>query len=331
MNVAIVTGATGQSGSYLCELLLEKEYHVRCLVRRSTYPIQASNLKPYLDEVSLYEGDVLDQSSIFSILSDCGQFERIEVYNLAGQSNVGTSHNCPKFTFEVNTLSILNILETVRQLGIQNKCRIFQASSSEIFANTESTLPSPQTVCTMRGYRNIYGLSKITADSLVSYYRKTYGMYVCSGILYNHESPRRPDIYVTQKIIKGLQSGKCFQVGNLESKRDWGHAKDYVKAMWMIIQQPHPQDYIIATGITHSVREFIEIAAEKMNKKIEWSGEGTNEVGSIDGKIMIEVSSEFYRPDNGTLLVGNDDPIRKLGWTREYDIYSLIEEMLHPQ
>ena len=153
-------------------------------------------------------------------------------------------------------------------------------------------------------------------------------MYVCSGILYNHESPRRPDIYVTQKIIKGLQSGKCFQVGNLESKRDWGHAKDYVKAMWMIIQQPHPQDYIIATGTTYSVREFIEIAAEKMNKRIEWSGEGTDEVGRIDGEVMIEVSPEFYRPDNGTLLVGNNDPIIKLGWTREYDIHSLIEEML---
>ena len=131
-----------------------------------------------------------------------------------------------------------------------------------------------------------------------------------------------------QKIIKGLQSGKCFQVGNLESKRDWGHAKDYVKAMWMIIQQPHPQDYIIATGTTYSVREFIEIAAEKMNKRIEWSGEGTDEVGRIDGEVMIEVSSEFYRPDNGTLLVGNNDPIRKLGWTREYDIHSLIEDML---
>jgi GDPmannose 4,6-dehydratase len=298
MYTAVVTGARGQDGSYLCELLEEKGYHV-----------------------VKFTGDVRDYDEMYETIK---KSTPDEIYNLAAKIH----HGSPKDTLHVNTSGILNIMEAVKNLGIESKCKIFQASSSEIFANTESTWPSPQTVCTMRGYRNIYGLSKITADSLVSYYRKTYGMYVCSGILYNHESPRRPDIYVTQKIIKGLQSGKCFQVGNLESKRDWGHAKDYVKAMWMIIQQPHPQDYIIATGTTYSVREFIEIAAEKMNKRIEWSGEGTDEVGRIGGEVMIEVSPEFYRPDNGTLLVGNNDPIRKLGWTREYDIHSLIEEML---
>lgn len=298
MYTAVVTGARGQDGSYLCELLEEKGYHVVKFI-----------------------GDVREYDEMYETIKKSNPDE---IYNLAAKIH----HGSPKDTLHVNTSGILNIMEAVKNLGIESKCKIFQASSSEIFANTESTWPSPQTVCTMRGYRNIYGLSKITADSLVSYYRNTYGMYVCSGILYNHESPRRPDIYVTQKIIKGLQSGKCFQVGNLESKRDWGHAKDYVKAMWMIIQQPHPQDYIIATGTTYSVREFIEIAAEKMNKRIEWSGEGTDEVGRIDGEVMIEVSSEFYRPDNGTLLVGNNDPIRKLGWTREYDIHSLIEDML---
>ena len=298
MYTAVVTGARGQDGSYLCELLEEKGYHV-----------------------VKFTGDVREYDEMYETIK---KSTPDEIYNLAAKIH----HGSPKDTLHVNTSGILNIMEAVKNLGIESKCKIFQASSSEIFANTESTWPSPQTVCTMRGYRNIYGLSKITADSLVSYYRKTHGMYVCSGILYNHESPRRPDIYVTQKIIKGLQSGKCFQVGNLESKRDWGHAKDYVKAMWMIIQQPHPQDYIIATGTTYSVREFIEIAAEKMNKRIEWSGEGTDEVGRIDGEVMIEVSSEFYRPDNGTLLVGNNDPIRKLGWTREYDIHSLIEDML---
>jgi len=277
MYTAVVTGARGQDGSYLCELLEEKGYHV-----------------------VKFTGDVREYDEMYETIKKSNPDE---IYNLAAKIH----HGSPKDTLHVNTSGILNIMEAVKNLGIESKCKIFQASSSEIFANTESTWPSPQTVCTMRGYRNIYGLSKITADSLVSYYRKTYGMYVCSGILYNHESPRRPDIYVTQKIIKGLQSGKCFQVGNLESKRDWGHAKDYVKAMWMIIQQPHPQDYIIATGTTYSVREFIEIAAEKMNKRIEWSGEGTDEVGRIDGEVMIEVSSE---------------------WTREYDIHSLIEDML---
>jgi GDPmannose 4,6-dehydratase len=298
MYTVVVTGARGQDGSYLCELLEEKGYHV-----------------------VKFTGDVRDYDEMYETIK---KSTPDEIYNLAAKIH----HGSPKDTLHVNTSGILNIMEAVKNLGIESKCKIFQASSSEIFANTESTWPSPQTVCTMRGYRNIYGLSKITADSLVSYYRKTYGMYVCSGILYNHESPRRPDIYVTQKIIKGLQSGKCFQVGNLESKRDWGHAKDYVKAMWMIIQQPHPQDYIIATGTTYSVREFIEIAAEKMNKRIEWSGEGTDEVGRIDGEVMIEVSPEFYRPENGTLLVGDTTNLKNLGWTMDYDIHSLIEDML---
>ena len=182
----------------------------------------------------------------------------------------------------------------------------------------------------MRGPRGIYGISKESADSLVKYYRDKEEIFVCSGILYNHESPRRPGTYVTQKIIQGLQSGECFQIGNLESRRDWGHAKDYVKAMWLMLQQPWAMDFIIASGKTYSVREFIEIAAKKMNKKIEWSGEGVNEVGIIDGESMVKVSEEFYQSNNNILLVGNNDAIEKLGWTREYDIDSLIEEMIHP-
>jgi GDPmannose 4,6-dehydratase len=182
----------------------------------------------------------------------------------------------------------------------------------------------------MRGPRGIYGISKESADSLVKHYRENEGIFVCSGILYNHESPRRPGIYVTQKIIRGLQSGECFQIGNLESRRDWGHAKDYVKAMWLMLQQQWAMDFIIASGKTYSVREFIEITVKKMNKTIEWSEEGVNEVGVIDGKTVVKVSCEFYQPNNNTLLVGDSDPIEKLGWTREYDIESLIEEMLSP-
>jgi GDPmannose 4,6-dehydratase len=298
MYAAIVTGARGQDGSYLCELLEEKGYRV-----------------------VKFEGDVRNYDEIYETIKQCIDFEKLEVYNLAAKIH----DNSPPDTFQVNTMGILNIMESVKNLNLKSMCRIFQASSSEIFANTDC----PQTVCTMRGYRNIYGLSKITADSLVSYYRNTYGLYVCSGILYNHESPRRPDTYVTQKIIKGLQSGECFQIGNLESRRDWGHAKDYVKAMWMIIQQSHPQEYIIATGKTHSVREFIEIAAKKMNKKIEWFGEGIDEIGKIDDEDIIRVSKEFYRPDNQTILVGKTNDLEKLGWTREYDIDTLIEDMVN--
>ena len=299
MYTAIVTGASGQDGSYLCELLQEKGYH---LIK--------------------FQGDVRNYDEVYDTIKTCMDFERIEVYNLAAKIH-GYS---PIDTFQVNTLGILNIMEAVKNTGMKSKYRIFQASSSEIFADHWET---PQCEYTARVPQNIYGISKTTADTLVDHYRKKESLYVCSGILYNHESPRRPDTYVTQKIIKGLQSGECFQIGNLESRRDWGHAKDYVKAMWMIIQQSHPQEYIIETGKTYSVREFIEIAAKKMNKKIEWFGEGIDEIGKIDDEVIIRVSKEFYRPDNQTILVGKTNDLEKLGWTREYDIDTLIEDMVN--
>ena len=307
MYAGIVTGAKGQDGSYLCELLEEKGYRVVKFI-----------------------GDITNYHEIYESIKQCVDFEKIEVYNLAAKIH----YDSPPKTFHVNTTGILNIIEAVKSIGIQSKCRIFQASSSEIFANTKSTWSTPQTIHTMRGPRGIYGISKESADSLVKYYRDKEEIFVCSGILYNHESPRRPGTYVTQKIIKGLQSGECFQIGNLESRRDWGHAKDYVKAMWLLLQQEPTQtghrlrDIIIATGKTYSVREFIEIVVKKLNKTIEWSGEGTNEVGSIDDKVVIQVSQEFYRSDNETLLVGHNQSIEEIGWTREYDISSLIEDML---
>lgn len=303
MYAGIVTGPNGQDGSYMCELLQKKGYH---LVK--------------------FQGDVRNYDEVYDTIKTCMEFERIEVYNLAAKI-----HGCSHIdTFQVNTLGILNIMEAVKNTGMKSKCRIFQASSSEIFANTKSTWSTPQTIHTIRGPRGIYGITKTTADTLVDHYRKKESLYVCSGILYNHESPRRPDTYVTQKIVKGLQSGECFQIGNLESRRDWGHAKDYVNAMWLLLQQPWAMDFIIASGKTYSVREFIEIVVKKLNKTIEWSGEGTNEVGSIDGKVAIQVSEEFYQSNNNILLAGNNDAIEKIGWTREYDIDSLIEEMIHP-
>jgi GDPmannose 4,6-dehydratase len=300
MYVSIVTGANGQDGSYLCELLEEKGYHV---------------LK--------FSGDVIKYSDVYENIEKCIDYERIEIYNLAAKIHDISQTD----TFQVNTMGILNIMEAVKNLGIQSKCRIFQASSSEIFANHWET---PQTEYSMRVPGNIYGISKVSADSMVKYYRENHDLHVCSGILYNHESPRRKGIYVTQKIIKGLQSGECFQIGNLESRRDWGHAKDYVKAMWLMLQQSNPNDFIIATGKTYSVREFIEIVVGKMNKTITWLGEGKNEVGIVDDKVVVEVSEKFYRSDNKTLLVGKPGRIEKLGWVREYDIDSLIEEMLNP-
>ena len=300
MKTVIVTGASGQDGSYLCEFLDEKGY-----------------------QVVKFRGDITNYHEIYETIKQCNPDE---IYNLAAKIHYDSHIK----TFHVNTMGIINIIEAVKSFGTQSKCKIFQASSSEIFANTKSTWSTPQTIHTMRGPRGIYGISKESADSLVRHYRETEGIFVCSGILYNHESPRRPVTYVTQKIIRGLQSGKCFQIGNLESRRDWGHAKDYVKAMWLMLQQKWAMDFIIASGKTYSVREFIELAVKKMNKTIEWSGEGVNEVGIIDGETAVKVSCEFYQPNNNVLLAGNNDPIEKLGWTREYDIESLIEEMLSP-
>jgi len=300
MKTVVVTGASGQDGSYLCEFLEEKGYRV-----------------------VKFRGNIINYDEIHETIE---QSNPDEIYNLAAKIH----YDSPIKTFHVNTMGIINIIEAVKSIGTQSKCKIFQASSSEIFANTKSTWSTPQTTYTMRGPRGIYGVSKESADSLVKYYREKEGIFVCSGILYNHESPRRPGTYVTQKIIQGLQSGKCFQIGNLESRRDWGHAKDYVKAMWLMLQQKWAMDFIIASGKTHSVREFIEITVKKMDKMIEWSGEGVNEVGIIDGETVVKVSREFYQPNNNILLVGNNEPIEKLGWTREYDIESLIEEMLSP-
>lgn len=300
MHAAIVTGPNGQDGSYMCELLREKGYH---LIK--------------------FQGDVRNYDEVYDIIQSCTDFECTEVYNLAAKVHVSS----PTDTFQVNTMGILNIMEAVKNTGKKSRYKIFQASSSEIFANHWET---PQTEYSMRVPGNMYGISKVSADSLVRYYRENHNLHVCSGILYNHESPRRTGIYVTQKIIKGLQSGECFQIGNLESRRDWGHAKDYVKAMWLMLQQSNPSDFIIATGKTHSVRDFIEIVVGKMNKTIKWLGQGKNEIGKIDDKVVVEVSEKFYRSDNKTLLVGDPRRIENLGWIREYDIDSLIEEMLHP-
>ena len=298
MYAAIVTGASGQDGTYMCELLSEKGYHVKCLV-----------------------GDICNYHNIHRLLIECMCYERVEIYNLAAKIHISSQTD----TLRVNTLGILNILEAVKENDTQGKCRIFQASSSEMFGNTREVPQNENTVCNPR---SMYGISKMTGHWLAKNYRENHKLYVSSGILYNHESPRRSDIYVTQKIVKGLTSGTCFSIGNLESRRDWGHAKDYVEAMWLTLQQERPDDYIIATGKTYSVREFIEMTVSKLNKTIEWSGEGASEVGIINDEIAVRVSEEFYRPDNNNLLVGDVSKIEGIGWKRNYDIQDLIENML---
>lgn len=301
MKVAIVTGASGQDGTYLCDFLITKGYQV----------------KPYI-------GDVVDFSNVKKTIADCVHYDQIEIYNLAAKIHEGG----PVLTFEVNSMGILNILESVKQLNISHKCKVFHASSSEIFGHIHEY---PQTEETSFHPRTIYGVSKVAGQLITKQYRESLGMYICTGILYNHESPRRSEIYVTQKIIKGLQSDECLYLGNLNSVRDWGHAKDYVRAMWLMLQRDTPDDYIISTGKTHSIREFVETTLRFLGKTIHWEGKDENEVGIVDDKVVIRVSKQFYRPDAGNILVGNPSKLEAIGWSREYDLESIIKEMLFPQ
>lgn len=298
MRVAIITGSSGQDGHYLHAFLKDKGYHVQCFPRDGHF-------ESYIRNVSWYN--------------------RIEVYNLAAQSHVGQSHMYPKRTFEVNTTGILAILEAIKNLGLVSKCRVFQASSSEMFGRVDA---SPQDETTPFNPVNMYGVSKLAAHLIVKHFRDVHGVFACSGIMFNHESPRRGNAFVTQKIIQGLKAGTCITLGNLEAKRDWGHAKDYVEAMWLMLQQRHPSDYVVATGTSHSVRDFIHTAVEKLGKRIIWDAVG--QVGTIDGRVAVKVSPEFFRSQDTHVLIGDPTKMESLGWKRTYDIHSLIEEMLFP-
>jgi GDPmannose 4,6-dehydratase len=329
-KAAIITGATGQDGSYLCELLLEKGYDVKCLVRRSTYDIETGNLKSKLDSIQLYEGDVLDQPIVHKMIQDCEEYDRVEIYNLAAQSHVHTSFKCPSYTFETNTFGIMNILESVRQTKDHTKYRIYQASTSEMFGKVRET---PQSEETPFYPRSVYGVSKVAAHWLVKNYRESYGMYACSGILFNHESPRRGSDFVTKKITEGLKhifkgEKEFLELGNLNAARDWGHAKDYVEAMWLMLQQEEADEYVVATGETHTVREFVEMCIKELGKEIRWEGEAENEIGIVDGKTIIKVSPKFYRPCEVDALIGNASKIKNIGWTQKNTIHDLIKDMM---
>ena len=329
-KASIITGATGQDGSYLCELLLEKGYDVKCLVRRSTYDIETGNLKPVLNRIQLYEGDILDQPVVHKIINDCGEYDRIEIYNLAAQSHVHTSFRCPSYTFETNTTGILNILESVRQSSDPSKYRVYQASTSEMFGKVRET---PQTEETPFYPRSVYGVSKLAAHWLVKNYRESYGMYACSGILFNHESPRRGADFVTKKITDGVKQivkgeREFLELGNLNAARDWGHAKDYVEAMWLMLQQEEADDYVVATGETHSVRQFVEMCFKEVGKEITWEGAAEKEVGLVDGKVVIKVSPKFYRPCEVDALIGNASKIKNIGWVQKNTVHDLIKDMM---
>jgi GDPmannose 4,6-dehydratase len=329
-HVAIITGATGQDGSYLSELLLEKGYDVFCMIRRSTYPIQSSNLTALTlgnPKLRLFDADITDQSSVMRVFNEAQDFDRIEVYNLAAQSHVAVSFECPGLTVEANTLGTLNLLESIRQSNLFHKVLFYQASTSEMFGKVQEI---PQTEKTPFYPRSPYGVSKVAAHWMVVNYRETYGLFACCGILFNHESPRRGANFVTQKIVKALSgSNPRLYIGNLDTRRDWGHAKDYVKAMWLMLQQETPDDYVVSTGEQHSVREFIEKVCEIRGIKLKWLGKGLDEVG-VDcesGSTIVSVSEKFYRPCEVDTLLGDCAKMKSIGWKPEFNFEGLVKNM----
>jgi GDPmannose 4,6-dehydratase len=329
-HVAIVSGATGQDGSYLSELLLEKGYDVFCMIRRSTYPIQSSNLTTLTLEnpkLRLFDADITDQSSVMRVFNEAKDFDRIEVYNLAAQSHVAISFECPGLTVETNIIGTLNLLESIRQSNLFHKVRFYQASTSEMFGKVQEV---PQTEKTPFYPRSPYGVSKVAAHWMVVNYRETYGLFACCGILFNHESPRRGANFVTQKIVKALSgSNPRLYIGNLDARRDWGHAKDYVKAMWLMLQQETPDDFVVSTGEQHSVREFIEKVCELRGIKLKWLGSGIDEVG-IDyenGSTIVSVSEKFYRPCEVDTLLGDCEKMKSIGWKPEFTFDGLVKNM----
>lgn len=333
MKVAIITGSTGQDGSYLVDLLLNKNYKIKCPIRRSSRCDIPERLCH--SDIEIFNADVTDQASLVPVFNSALREhpDVIEVYNLAAQSHVGVSFSCPASTFEINTNGTLNLLETIRQLGLVGKCRFYQASTSEMFGKVQEV---PQTEQTPFYPRSPYGVAKLASHWLVKNYRESYSVFACSGILFNHESPRRGKLFVTQKIVMGLNdimNGKLeyIELGNLDAKRDWGHAKDYVNGMWLMLQQDHPDDYVISMGETRSVREFAEIVVKHHGDEMVWEGEGIDEIGKLksDGRVIIKISSKFYRPCEVDLLIGDCSKIKNIGWEPEFTFEDLVKDMVN--
>ena len=327
-KIALITGITGQDGSYLAELLLKLGYEVHGIVRRSSL-INTHRIDSIYDDIHLHYGDLTDATNIISVIK---KIEPDEIYNLGAQSHVKVSFELPEYTGQVDGLGTLRVLEAVRLLGMEQKTRIYQASTSELYGLVQET---PQTETTPFYPRSPYGIAKLYGFWIIKNYREAYNMHCSSGILFNHESPRRGETFVTRKITRGLSRislglQSCLYLGNLDAKRDWGHAKDFVEAMYLMLQQEKPDDYVIATGEQYSVREFIEEAAPAFGMKIEWKGEGLNEIGYNlnSNKPIIKVSDRYFRPTEVDSLLGNPTKAKeKLGWEPKTTFSQLVNEM----
>jgi GDPmannose 4,6-dehydratase len=330
MKTALITGITGQDGSYLAELLIEKGYMVHGIVRRSSL-INTHRIDHIFDhpQMKLHYGDLTDAGNLIHVIQKC---KPDEIYNLAAQSHVKVSFELPEYTGNVDGLGTLRILEAVRILEMEDKVRIYQASTSELYGLVQEV---PQKETTPFYPRSPYGVAKLYAYWITKNYRESYGMYACTGILFNHESPRRGETFVTRKITRGLSKISCglqdvLYLGNLNAKRDWGHAKDYAEAMWLMLQQDSPEDYVIATGQQYSVREFVEKSADYFGMDIEWRGEGLDEIG-IDkntGRVVIKVDDKYFRPAEVESLLGDATKAKEqLGWEPKISFNELVEDM----
>jgi len=327
-KVALITGITGQDGSYLAELLLEKDYEVHGIVRRSSL-INTHRIDHIYPQLHLHYGDLTDSTNLISVIK---KVEPDEIYNLGAQSHVKVSFETPDYTAQVDGLGTLRVLEAVRLLGMEKKTRIYQASTSELYGEVQET---PQSETTPFHPRSPYGVAKLYGYWIIKNYRESYKMHCSSGILFNHESPRRGETFVTRKITQGLSrisSGlqSSIELGNLNAKRDWGHAKDYVEAMWLMLQQDEPDDYVIATGQQYSVKEFIEEAAPIFGFNIEWMGEGLDEIGYDWGmkRTVISVNDRYFRPAEVESLLGDATKAKeKLGWEPKTTFKELVEDM----
>jgi GDPmannose 4,6-dehydratase len=328
MKTALVTGITGQDGSYLTELLLQKGYEVHGIVRRASL-INTDRIDHVYDSISLHYGDLTDSTNLVRVIQ---QVQPDEIYNLGAQSHVKVSFEMPEYTGMVDGLGTLRILEAVRLLGMEKKTRIYQASTSEMYGKVQEI---PQSETTPFYPRSPYGVAKVYGYWIVKNYRESYGLHASSGILFNHESPRRGETFVTRKITRGLSRISTGQqdilyLGNLNAKRDWGHAKDFVEAMWLMLQQDEPDDYVIATGEQYSVRDFVEEAAPYFGMRIEWMGEGENEVGFDwnTKRPVIKVDPKYFRPAEVETLLGDATKAKqKLGWKPQISFEQLVEDM----
>ena len=329
MKVALITGITGQDGSYLAEFLLERGYEVHGIVRRSSL-INTHRIDHIYERIHLHYGDLTDSTNIVRVIQ---KVQPDEIYSRGAQSHVKVSFEMPEYTADVDGVGTLRVLEAVRLLGMEDKVRIYQASTSELYGLVQEV---PQKETTPFYPRSPYGVAKLYGFWIVKNYREAYGMHCSSGILFNHESPRRGETFVTRKITRGLSKiscglQDCLYLGNLDAKRDWGHAKDYVEAMWLMLQQDEPDDYVIATGHQYSVREFVEKAAPFFGFKIEWMGEGLNEVGYDwnTKRPIVKVSEKYFRPSEVETLLGDSTKAKeKLGWEPKISFDELIEDMV---